>query len=462
MIKSKKPLKRSILIGILIFVLLLCAVLSAVQYCNYRTVLYSRYEVYIENLLRYVEGEIDADDLAECIRTGQESDKFRALQTVLDNIRDRVNIHFIYVIIPLHDGPLDNIQNVIAGVSREEYETIPDQLVSLNMLTGDSYSPQTARKYLNAYNSGRLSFFEKVSEWGGDYTGLLPLLDSAGRRVAALCIDVDVAEIHGALRQNVLTVIVLILLLGLAFAVVFFRWTERNVTQPIVRLETSVVEYAAKCQAQKDPEALRIDVPTIRTDNEVKMLANAVSQMSEAMRDYVKNIVYTESKLARMIVLANKDPLTQVRNKNAYDAYAIELQSKLRGGDMRFAILMADINNLKNVNDTFGHEKGDLYIQAACRVLCEVFSHSPVFRIGGDEFAVVLIGQDYEARQDLLWQVRQRFGGLETDLSSDPWLRGSMAIGMAEYRPDQDDSVEELLRRADQAMYDEKERMKKQ
>ncbi|MBR0410469.1 MAG: hypothetical protein IJI25_05640 [Eubacterium sp.] len=50
---------------------------------------------------------------------------------------------------------------------------------------------------------GKLSFFEEISEWGDDYTGLLPLFDSRGNRVAALCVDVDVAEIHRTLRKNI-------------------------------------------------------------------------------------------------------------------------------------------------------------------------------------------------------------------------------------------------------------------
>ena len=61
-----------------------------------------------------------------------------------------------------------------------------------------------------------------------------------------------------------------------------------------------------------------------------------------------------------------------------------------------FAAVLFDINNLKLVNDTQGHNAGDTYIRKATHIICQYFSHSQVFRIGGDEFAVVLEGQDFQ------------------------------------------------------------------
>lgn len=456
----KNSLKRSILAGTVTFILLLCLVLSVVQFCTYKKMLYSRYEMYIEGVLRYVEQEIDVDDLAECIETGVESEKYKALQTLLDKARARLNIHFIYVIIPLNTEPVDNIVNVIAGTSQYERERMEDELVYLNMPTGSSYSPETAKRYLDAYQSGRLSFFEEISKWGDDYTGLLPLYDSAGNRVAALCVDVEIAEIHVALRNSILTGVVLIVLLGVMFLLAFFFWAERNVTQPIEKLETSVVEFASKCRDQKNPDALTIEVPNIDSENEVGMLVRAVSQMSEAIRGYVKNIEFTENELARMIVLANKDSLTLVRNSNAFNAYKIDLNAKLRNGGVTFAAVMIDVNDLKRVNDTYGHEKGDLYIVQNCRLICEIFNHSPVFRIGGDEFAVILMGQDYENRHSLLDGLRHTVRGMERETRRALWERCSLAAGMADYQPETDASVEDVLRRADAEMYSEKEQLK--
>ncbi len=460
MSQCKKSLKRSILVGTIGFILLLGFVLSIAQFSSSRKMLYSQYEMYIENILNYVSAEIDVDDMKQCIETGEESDQYRALQVILDKARARLDIHFIYVIIPLNTEPVDNIQNVIAGVSEEERMYLADQLVYLNMMAGDSYSPETAKKYLDAYESGKLSFFEEKSEWGDDYTGLLPLFDSEGNKVAALCVDVDIAQIHAELGNKLTVEAALLLLGGAAFLMSFMFWTDRYVTTPIEQLESSVVEFASKCKGQRNPDALTIDVSAIQTENEVETLARAVSQMSESIRDYVKNIQYTENELARMIVLANKDALTSVRNTNAFTAYKIELNARLRNEDLSFAVLMLDLNDLKKVNDTYGHEKGDQYIVKNCGMICEVFNHSPVFRIGGDEFAVVLMGQDYENRYSLLDGLRRTVGMEAHDDALAPWERFSVAAGMTEYDPVRDRSVEDVLRRADAEMYRQKEAIK--
>ena len=433
MAKHKRPLKKSILTGVIIFILLLCVVLSVVQYNSYKTMLYSHYKSQITGILRFAELEIDVNDLARCIETGVKTDKYLETQKSLDKIKESLNVHFIYIVVPLNTEPMNNMKNVIAGATQYEYEYEADEIVQLNELTGDSYSPETARKYLDAYQSGELSFFEASSQWGCDFTGLLPLLDAGGKPVAALCVDVDVAEINGKLRNNIVEGNILILLLGMLFVGAFYVWVERKVSDPIEQLEASVVEFASKCRDQKDPEALNIDVPVIRTHNEVETLADAVSRMGSAIRDYVQNIASTERELERVTLLGNKDNLTGVRNQNAYDTYMAELQSKIA--------------------------EGDQYIQKTCRVICEVFSHSPVFRISGDEFAVVLTGQDYQERNALLRWARTTFRDIEQDETLPLWERCSAAIGVAECEPGTDLTFEGITERVMESMVQEKERM---
>ncbi len=457
MVKKKKTLKNSILSYTIPFILLMCVILSAVQIISTRNILYTRYESYIRNILSYVQGEIDTDDLAECMRSGVESEKYKALQKVLDNCRDRLDIHFIYVIEPLNTERFNNIRNVIAGVSKDEYENLADELVYLNMPTGDSYSPETAAKYLNAYRSGKLSFFEEVSEWGDDYTGLLPLFDSQGKAVAALCVDVDIAEIHTILHNEAITVILLTMLLGIAFVVVFIGWSVRSITDPIERLEESVVDFASKCKDQKDPAALVIDVPKLRTNNEVETLAHAISEMSEAMQDYLKGMVTAENaaiaEQKRRMAEANRDALTGVKNKHAYlDAEAQLDRQIAKHRAPEFAIAMIDVNDLKLINDTHGHRAGDQYLRDACKIICQIFKLSPVFRVGGDEFAVIVRDKDYECIEELMGKVR--------DHNIKAIKEGGIVIACGMSRFDNDVCVAQVFERADTLMYKNKNDLK--
>ena len=114
--------------------------------------------------------------------------------------------------------------------------------------------------------------------------------------------------------------------------------------------------------------------------------------------------------------------------------------------------MILDVNDLKKVNDTFGHQIGDQYLRDACKVVCDIFKRSPVFRVGGDEFAIIVQGSDYDRLEELLEIIRKhnteavRTGGIV------------IACGMAKF--DNDKCVASVLERADHKMYEDKNRLK--
>ena len=150
---------------------------------------------------------------------------------------------------------------------------------------------------------------------------------------------------------------------------------------------------------------------------------------------------------------ANVDALTGVRNKHAYGDAEAELNRRISEGEApEFAVLSLDVNNLKEVNDTKGHAAGDLYLKQACGIICRVFAHSPVYRVGGDEFIVISQGEDYQNADALLRELRRTNKENEgTDLPQ-------VAAGIARYNGES--SVAELFDRADKAMYVEKQSLK--
>lgn len=164
-----------------------------------------------------------------------------------------------------------------------------------------------------------------------------------------------------------------------------------------------------------------------------------------------------EQDLRSAKLMARLDELTGVRNKNAFKEYISSIDEKLEGGmdQEPFAIVMCDVNDLKLINDTRGHSFGDEVIQRASRMVCGVFAHSPVFRVGGDEFAVVLKGRDYEERENLFSRLK------EESLANKRSRSGPVvACGKAEYDPEKDKKVNDVYERADEQMYIVKKEMK--
>ena len=118
------------------------------------------------------------------------------------------------------------------------------------------------------------------------------------------------------------------------------------------------------------------------------------------------------------------------------------------------------INLLKHVNDTYGHEKGDLAIIALCHLTCTTFDHSPVFRVGGDEFVVILKDSDYENSEKLVNSFIAKIDKLAENEELKPWEKISAAIGYSLFDKNTDTNCDDVFRRADENMYKHKKKMK--
>ena len=173
----------------------------------------------------------------------------------------------------------------------------------------------------------------------------------------------------------------------------------------------------------------------------------------ENIDDEVREKEEQERNLKSAERMARRDELTGIKNKNAFSEYSQAIDAKIKAGthDFRFALLVCDMNDLKLINDTRGHNFGDEALQRTSRMICDVFKHSPVFRIGGDEFVAVLTDYDYERREDLLKELRT---ASETNgrMRSGP----QVASGLAAYNPMADSSFDDVFARADSEMYENK------
>jgi diguanylate cyclase (GGDEF)-like protein len=179
--------------------------------------------------------------------------------------------------------------------------------------------------------------------------------------------------------------------------------------------------------------------------------------MTQQIRGYIENLIATTQELTKtrieadeMNELAHRDALTGVGSKLAYDAQVAKLTEEMQQGTARYGIVMVDMNGLKQLNDTYGHEKGNIAIQKTCALICEVFAHSPVYRFGGDEFVVVIKDRDYDNVEEIIRQFREQ----AEKTTGEPWERVDAAIGYALY--ENDDTVNDVFRRADHKMYEQK------
>lgn len=190
---------------------------------------------------------------------------------------------------------------------------------------------------------------------------------------------------------------------------------------------------------------------TNKSQDEIGVLSRVFQQMVDSMR------VYLEHTSERAYI----DSLTGVKNRNAYDERMDALMSQLKKEQNHdgFGIVVCDINNLKYINDHFGHDFGNSLIINSCKLICQVFMHSPVYRIGGDEFVVLLLKDDLKNVDSLMEDIYRRMKESMENKSPDEQL--SIAVGVAIYDPEAGDDYRSVFKRADEDMYQRKIAMKK-
>jgi diguanylate cyclase (GGDEF)-like protein len=148
--------------------------------------------------------------------------------------------------------------------------------------------------------------------------------------------------------------------------------------------------------------------------------------------------------------LSIHDPLTDLYNRAYFEQI---LRDGLKAVDQPVSMLMLDVNGLKMVNDTWGHSAGDVLLRDTATILTRAMRGEDIIaRIGGDEFVVIMPGTDRAASDKVIERIRhaiQQFNGTHPDHQPI-----SLAVGSATV--DLNEALMEVLKRADQAMYDNK------
>ena len=176
-------------------------------------------------------------------------------------------------------------------------------------------------------------------------------------------------------------------------------------------------------------------------------------QVSQYYDQYIQ-----KQKVIYLQKIANMDMLTEAMNRNAYEdmvKYLEESDIKLR----TTGVVLFDLDNLKVINDNFGHEKGDEALKLCYQCISQAFQNvKNCFRIGGDEFAYVYHSDEKD-------MIPERLKALELILKKTAETNKleyplSMSAGYAYYQPDIDFDFKDIVRRSDTMLYRQKRRKK--
>jgi diguanylate cyclase (GGDEF)-like protein len=226
---------------------------------------------------------------------------------------------------------------------------------------------------------------------------------------------------------------------------------KNRISQPLLNNEGEVIAHLSWFQRKPGDPLLIFILPL------VAFAILGVFLMARFMEGRIKSTTenLAESQ-ANALYAANHDMLSQLPNRFQFNARLKEmLEQQDRRNPHRIAIAYLDIDRFKDINDTLGHEAGDILIQAVAQRLPDVMGpHDVIARFGGDEFAIVTQISKKSDVEDFGNRIMKAFEK-PCRLASQP-IQVSTSIGIA-MAPDHGRSVQELFRNADIALYDAKE-----
>ena len=277
---------------------------------------------------------------------------------------------------------------------------------------------------------------EKNTALEGEYTEATTALANGMH----LELRAEYRDIQSGIRpmlSNIISAFILVFVL----AVLYTFYVTYRIVKPLKKLTAAAKNISSGIQ---EDVSLVVD-----SNDEIGTLSRVLNDTFSKIREYSTYIN----------ALAYRDSLTGIKNSTAYTEAIEELNKEINLDNPSFGVMVADINNLKKTNDTYGHDVGNELIVHSAKILIDIFKTSAVFRIGGDEFVVILKGKDLEKHHSLIEKMDAAFSADYITVDDDT-VPVSIARGVAIFDSSIDRVYTDVFSKADHAMYLDKEEKK--
>lgn len=254
-----------------------------------------------------------------------------------------------------------------------------------------------------------------------------------------LVLSVDKNEIVKD-KNNLLETIIYVSILLLIFTILIMFFITRNIIKPLKKLT-----YATE-KVQNGDFNISIDS---ETNDEVGLLS----------KSFQKTINILNEKMNYINGLAFKDSLTKVMSSSAYSIEIDTINKSLETID-NLCVIVFDVNDLKIINDKYGHEYGNRLLIEASSYITNIFGHHCTYRIGGDEFVVILENYTLDEINNLVDEYNSLMNSCHIDINGIS-NKVVVAYGYAIYDKTIDHEYSDVFERADTLMYINKKKLKK-
>ena len=451
-LKKKNPfvlsLRTKMIFNLIFLTVVVALFISIVSYNIYQRTSMREHLRIADGITTMVVNEINPNRVDDYLKLGRAAPDYEEVERALYRIRaSNSDIIYVYVYKIMEDGC-----HVVFDLDTTDVEASqPGEIEEFD----DEF-----KKYLDDLLAGRpIPPIPSDGKYGLLLSIYKPVYNHQGQCVCYAAIDFSINELSNYGKIFITKVIALfsgMLIFILALALTFI---ENNIILPVNTMACCARNFAYDSEAAREQNIERIKNLEIKTNDEIENLYAAFLKTTSDSMHYFENLKRSKIQLAVMDELAHKDALTGLKNKAAYNEDTAKLDANIAEGHAAFAIIMIDVNYLKRVNDTYGHERGNEYLINAAKLACTIFGEELVYRIGGDEFVVILDGDKLARCEQDVAAIRAVIEKLRADTKLEPWEKVSAAIGVSYYTSG-DKTAEEVFKRADADMYRNKLAMK--
>ena len=278
-------------------------------------------------------------------------------------------------------------------------------------------------------------------------------------------VDILMKDIRDQQRNSIMILFAWLISTTIGMSIIFLVIEQFILVGPIKKLVSLANAYDSN-NIEKTHQIFKEF--HLKTRDEIEDLSLAMKNMESDVYNNIQSLRKTNSDLLiaqeetkKMTQLANTDALTNVRSKIAYNQVVEKVNRLIKNKENKpFGIVMVDLNDLKVVNDKFGHDMGDQVLIQLTKMIQSVFVTSNTYRIGGDEFVVIVIDEEYEKIADLVNLFKEKVNECIVNDNIELPYKISAAIGYSCFDEKMDKTIDDVFKRADRIMYVNKHVMK--
>ena len=439
--KKKFVFSKQPIVYLFIFLLLVNGFIDALFIHRSIITLREQINVRMLDIANSAASLLDGDIMAKLQKEDVDTPEYQSSLDILRHFREQIALDFIY-------GIRDMGNNTFTF-------TIDPEPVT----PGEFGTPVATTEALIAASKGIPSVDQEPYQdaWGSFYSAYSPIFDSKGKVAGIIGVDFNAKWYEEQIARQIRMIVFACVLSIIGGGGIVLLFTRRNrkqfqvLNKEMGKMTDEIEELAEELSLTTGFQSVDAE----RYMNPNKFKATDTSTLLQEIYDRLRSV---RKELRDYIVKAHKmaytDVLTGIGNRNAYFEVKEKLNKKIGKGDLSFAVAIFDINGLKNANDDYGHETGDLMIVSAAEILKKFFKAGSLFRIGGDEFVLLVENVSEE-------QMKIIFDKISTEVNAKIISKNEVHIplaiskGFSVYTPE-DTEVKAVVQRADAQMYQDK------